>query len=178
MECKRFIVALLFAIACSSTDGPTDVGPSDETTQIMDTWEVKSDILDLVQDQNTDPFEALTDCTNETVPTTPIGGHCESDCDCPPDLFCYMEGYPGASHVCTRECAGDCGSSNKCIVFSPKHWQKYNLVHHTICMPYCLSMADCAVYGDHFTYCPGKSAYTMWEDSTLAPSTCQVVKTE
>jgi hypothetical protein len=93
-----------------------------------------------------------------------------------------VEDYPGAKNVCTRECGGDCGDPNeyKCLIFSPKHWDNHNIVHHTICMPSCITVADCEQNGSTYpyTFCPGKSAYTVWEGLTLAASTCQIVQTQ
>ena len=109
-----------------------------------------------------------------------MGYPCETDCDCGESLFCYAEDYPGAQGVCTRECAGSCGDANvyKCVKFSPVHWNAHNITHQTICMPTCLTLADCAKYGAQYTFCPGKSAWTSWDSTTLAASTCQVQQTE
>jgi hypothetical protein len=199
---------LAAAAACESSSGTsdavaTDTPATDEAAQPPDAIEdvTPSDVpaeapadlpVDPASDPATDPSsdpaadpaaeEAGPECSNEVAPATPIGGPCESDCDCGPGLFCYLEDYPGAKNVCTRECGGDCGDPNeyKCLIFSPKHWDNHNIVHHTICMPSCITVADCGQNGSTFpyTFCPGKSAYTVWEGLTLAASTCQVVKTE
>lgn len=147
--------------------GTTDPGAVDETPAGEDP-------------AGPDPTPELPglDC-GPTPGTVEMGEECAEDCDCVPGLICYDQGYPGATNVCSRACEGGCGTGFKCLIFSPKHWNANpGMTLHTLCMPECLSLDDCARYGDHYTHCPGKSFYTVWMENTLAASTCQVTKTE
>ena len=132
---------------------------------------------DTIAEATQDPGPA---CETDGGTVQEMGYPCKTDCDCAESLFCYLEDYPGAKGVCTRECGGTCGDANvfKCLQFSPVHWNGHNITHHTICMPTCLALADCAKYGDQYTFCPGKSAWTSWLSSTLAASTCEAQQTE
>lgn len=175
------VLTLAIAVGCSSSDSNSDnataadkgISGTDAAT-VEDTAVVDDYVLpqyDLAM-----PDVPPVACDARPADPGRIGESCEQDCDCEAGLICYGEAYVAPHKICTRECQGGCGpeSEYKCLIFSPKHKELHGITMMTICMPVCTTLSDCKAISDIYGHCPGKSAWTKWDDLTLAISTCQV----
>jgi hypothetical protein len=148
-----------------------DVGPEDTGPVAAEDAGAQDIRIDGVCDPLIDPMNLR------------IGMPCTSHTQCG-TCYCYDEAYMAPFRFCTKNCSSGSGSAcsdnntkpdeYKCLKFTAKQVNDYDLNVGGICQASCQSVDDCKIYGPDYNFCPATGG-TQWEGSTVqAANTCQV----